>query len=217
MGSENPENRAMFDRVYDFFFGDQLRKYVVLISAIFLGQLFVIPLFGQLEPSQYVALGVTISFMFIWPLTLLYNRFSSKRQRATEETAQGNIARPAKDLINHRIQELQQRRKELHEQIIKTSNETINNRIQTPLEIFEKINSEFVLLQTRMEQELHKVVESNRVRREEMRKLLERIDSREPINVEEIREELKIFIEDNNRLSDLSIIIANCLTRKIIG
>jgi hypothetical protein len=42
-----------------------------------------------------------------------------------------------------------------------------------------------------------------------MRKLLERIDSREPINVEEIREELKIFIEDNNRLSDLSIIIVN--------
>jgi hypothetical protein len=119
MGPENPENKAMFDRVYDFFFGDQLRKYVVMISAIFLGQLFLIPLFGQLEPSRYVALGVTISFMFIWLLTLLYNRFGPKRRRATEATAQGDIDRPDKDLINQRIQELQQRRKELHEQIIK--------------------------------------------------------------------------------------------------
>jgi hypothetical protein len=213
MELENPENRAMFDRVYDFFFGDQLRKYVVLISAIFLSQLFVIPFFGQLEPSQYVVLGVIISFMFIWPLTLLYNRFGPIQRRSTKETAHGDIARPDKDLINQRIEELQQRRKELHEQILKTSHETVNNRIQTPVEMLEKINSEFTLLQTRMKQELHEVIESNRVRREEMMKLLERIDSREPINVEEIREELKVFIEDNNRLSDLSIIIVNCLTR----
>ena len=63
----------MFDQVYDFFFGDQLRKYVVLISAFFLGQIFAIPLLGWLESSQYVLFAVTISFIAICPLILLYN------------------------------------------------------------------------------------------------------------------------------------------------
>jgi hypothetical protein len=65
---------AMFDRVYDFFFGDQLRKHVVLISAFLLGQLSVIPLAERLEPTQYVVLAVMISLVFIWPLRFLYDR-----------------------------------------------------------------------------------------------------------------------------------------------
>jgi hypothetical protein len=74
----------MIDRVYDFFFGDQLRKHIVLISAFFLGQLFAIPLFGSLEPSQYVVFAVSVSLLSIWPLVLLYDRFHIVRREHRE-------------------------------------------------------------------------------------------------------------------------------------
>jgi hypothetical protein len=74
--------------VYDFFFGDQLRKHMVLISAFLLGQLFMIPLLGWLEPSQYVTLAVTLSLVSIWPLRFLYDRFFPVQ--CTEEQRQLN-------------------------------------------------------------------------------------------------------------------------------
>ncbi len=75
----------MFDSTYDFFFGDQLRKHVVVVSAFFLGQISVIPLLGWLELPHYVALSVTISFLSIWPLTLFYDRLHPPRRKATKE------------------------------------------------------------------------------------------------------------------------------------
>ncbi len=81
----------MVDRVYDFFFGDQVRKHVLLISAFFLGQLSAIPLLGWLEPSQHVALAVSISFISIWPLSVLYDRFFAVRRRRTQEPIRGEV------------------------------------------------------------------------------------------------------------------------------
>jgi hypothetical protein len=81
----------MFDKVYDFFFGDQLRKHVVLISAFFSGQLLVIPLLGRLEPSQYVALAVVTSFISMWPLTWLYDRFYNFSRKRRGEHNQKNF------------------------------------------------------------------------------------------------------------------------------
>jgi hypothetical protein len=81
----NPESREMFDKVYDFFFGDQLRKRLVLISAFFLGQLLAIPFFGWVEPSQYIALALSISFISTWPITLLYDKVYDVRQKVNQE------------------------------------------------------------------------------------------------------------------------------------
>jgi hypothetical protein len=64
----------MFDKVYDFFYGDQIRKHVVLIGGFFSGQLLAIPLFERLEPSQYVPLAVMMSFISMWPLAWCYGK-----------------------------------------------------------------------------------------------------------------------------------------------
>jgi hypothetical protein len=74
----------MFDRVYDFFFGDQLRKHVVLISAFSIGQIFVIPLFGWLDPFQYVSLALALAVVSVWPLRLLYDRCFTCREDSIE-------------------------------------------------------------------------------------------------------------------------------------
>jgi hypothetical protein len=80
-----PESRKMFDKVYNFFFGDQLRKHVVLVSAFFLGQLLSIPFLGFFEPAQYLALALSISFISTWPLTLLYDKVLDIRQNFNRE------------------------------------------------------------------------------------------------------------------------------------
>jgi hypothetical protein len=81
----------MFDRIYDFFFGDQIRKHVVLLSAFFLGQFLTIPLLAWLEPSQYVGLAVTISFISIWPLASLYKKNHAVPPKVTEHARQVEI------------------------------------------------------------------------------------------------------------------------------
>ena len=68
----------MFEKVYNFFFGDQLRKYVVLVSAFFLGQFLSIPFWGWFEPSQYVILALSISFALIWPFIRLYDHYHNR-------------------------------------------------------------------------------------------------------------------------------------------
>jgi hypothetical protein len=95
----------MFDRVYDFFFGDQRRKHIVLVSAFFLGQFFAIPLLGWLEPSQYVALAVAISFISVWPLTLFYDKLHTRR-RATGEPERVYIQAANQALIGNAIGEI---------------------------------------------------------------------------------------------------------------
>ncbi len=44
-----------------------------------------IPLLEWLEPSQYVILAVTISFISTWPFTLLYNRLHFVRRDTVEK------------------------------------------------------------------------------------------------------------------------------------
>jgi hypothetical protein len=96
----------MVNRMYDFFFGDQLRKHVVLISAFFLGQFFMIPFLGNFDPSQHMIVALVISFASLWPLTLLYDRVHGVRRKATEELAWETIQRQDYKLIGQGIQEI---------------------------------------------------------------------------------------------------------------
>jgi hypothetical protein len=99
----------MFDRVYDFFFGDQLRKYAVLISAFLFSQVLIIPLIGQLEPSQYVALAVTILFISIWPLAIFYDRFSPGREEHTDEPGPGQLRVSYQESMRPVIRQIEER------------------------------------------------------------------------------------------------------------
>jgi hypothetical protein len=80
----------MFDRVYDFFYGEQLRKHVVLISAFVFGQIFVIPLLGWLDSSQHVSLALAVAIISVWPLRLLYDKCFTSPQERTEEQIERN-------------------------------------------------------------------------------------------------------------------------------
>jgi hypothetical protein len=81
----------MFDAIHDFFFGDQLRKHVVLIGAFFLGQLAAVPLLGWLEPSQYVMFAVALSCVVVLPLHLLYNWYLPPRTERAEDGGELNL------------------------------------------------------------------------------------------------------------------------------
>jgi hypothetical protein len=101
----------MFDKVYDFFFGDQLRKHLVLISAFFLGQILAIPFFEWLEPSRYIALALSLSFISTWPLTLLYDKLYNVRQKSNQKSVSllwidKNEIRPLAMLVHRLTQEL---------------------------------------------------------------------------------------------------------------
>jgi hypothetical protein len=97
----------MFESVHDFFFGDQLRKRVVLISAFFLGQICVMPLLGWRDPSHYVTLAVVLSLVFVWPLNFLYNRFSSVQRERTGELRQEEPQPSDQELIRQIIRQIE--------------------------------------------------------------------------------------------------------------
>ena len=80
----------MFEKVYNFFFGDQLRKYVVLLSAFMFSQVLSIPFLGWFEPSQYIVLTLSTAFALIWPLTLLYDRYHNGKNLSRTEVQIGS-------------------------------------------------------------------------------------------------------------------------------
>ena len=80
----------MFEKLYEFFFTDQRRKYVVLISTFLSGQLLAIFFLGMVEVHQYFFLALGLPIALILPITFLYDKIGIK----TSEQRTGVVESP---------------------------------------------------------------------------------------------------------------------------
>lgn len=83
----------MIDKLHSFFFGDQLRKNIVLMSALFLGQITALPFIGQVQPSLYVVISICSSLLYAFLLADFYDRIKIRRQKLTESHSRRRVGR----------------------------------------------------------------------------------------------------------------------------
>jgi hypothetical protein len=76
--SESTEEVGLgsLEDLHKFLFGDQQRKYIVLLSALLSSYIIFILLFGTVKKPQDIVLAVGFSIALIRPILELYNRIS---------------------------------------------------------------------------------------------------------------------------------------------
>jgi hypothetical protein len=97
----------MLDKLHEFFFGDQLRKYLVLMGAFFGGQALALPALARVEPSQYMLLALSFSLVLTWPLTLLYDRYRDTRHGLRENAMRQTVSARDIELLQQIVQNVE--------------------------------------------------------------------------------------------------------------
>jgi hypothetical protein len=68
-------------KVYDFFYNDQKRKYVVLLAAFGGAHIFCLPYFNELSDESYIGLVLGAALLLTMPLVIFYSIVENKLQK----------------------------------------------------------------------------------------------------------------------------------------
>jgi len=60
------------NELYEFFYGNQTRKYIALISAFVIAHIICLPFFGKLQDEWYVILVLGSNVLLIFPIAVFY-------------------------------------------------------------------------------------------------------------------------------------------------